>query len=114
MTVSGVLQIAGRSGGHLRRRAAQYLPQSGDVRVDERVIRQYGLRTGDDVNGETRNGKGGPALDLVSTINGRPAAELRDRPEFTSLTAIHPDVPLRLTSDLGPGNPATQVTCPVT
>jgi transcription termination factor Rho len=109
VTASGVLQIAGRS-GHLRRRAAAYLPQPGDVRVDERVIRQYGLRTGDDISGETRNGKGGPSLDRVATINGRPPAELQDRPEFNSLAAIHPDVPLRLTSDLGPGNPATATT----
>lgn len=107
MTALGVLQIAGRSGGHLRRRAAAYLPQPGDVRVDERVIRQYGLRTGDDIAGEIRSGKGGSALDRVTTINGYPAAELRDRPDFTSLTAIHPDAPLRLESDLGPGSPAT-------
>jgi transcription termination factor Rho len=32
----------------------------------------------------------------VTTINGRPAAELRERPEFQNLSAIHPDQQLRL------------------
>ncbi len=92
----GVLQIGGRSGGHLRRREAGYLPLPNDVRVEDRIIRQYGLRAGDDITGETRNGKGGAALDRVATINGRPAAELRERPEFQRLAAIHPDEALRL------------------
>ncbi len=96
----GVLQIGARSGGHLRRREAGYLPLPSDVRVDDRIIRQYGLRVGDDVVGETRNGKGGSALDRVATINGRPAAELRERPEFQRLAAIHPDEVLRLECDL--------------
>jgi len=37
-----------------------------------------------------------PSLERVTTINGRPAAEVRDRPEFQSLSAIHPDQQLRL------------------
>jgi len=98
----GVLQLAARAGagGHLRRREAAYLPQSGDVRVEDRLVRQYGLRTGDDISGEVRNGKGGPALATVATIHGRAAAELRDRPEFPSLPAVHPDQPLRLECEL--------------
>ena len=43
----GVLEIAGRGSGFLRRREAGYLPSNGDVHVGERLIRQYGLRTGD-------------------------------------------------------------------
>jgi len=93
--IQGVLQVSGR-GGHIRRREAGYLPQGGDIRVDDRVIRQYGLRSGDDVAGEARNGKGGGALESVATINGRPAAEVADRPEFQNLSAIHPNEPLRL------------------
>ena len=98
----GVLQLAARAGagGHLRRREAGYLPQSGDVRVEDRLVRQFGLRTGDDLTGEVRNGKGGPALATVATIHGRAAAELRDRPEFQNLPAVHPDQPLRLECEL--------------
>jgi len=92
----GVLQIDERSAGFLRQRQAGYLPLGSDVRVENRLIRQYGLRTGDDVAGVVRNGKGAPSLERVTTINGRPAAEVRDRPEFQSLSAIHPDQQLRL------------------
>jgi transcription termination factor Rho len=94
--VRGVLQLGGRAGGHLRRKEAGYLPLGSDIRVEDRVIRQYGLRTGDDIEGETRNGRGGAGLDQVATINTRPAAELGNRPEFQSLSAIHPNQPLRL------------------
>ena len=92
----GVLQIDERSAGFLRQRQAGYLPLGSDVRVEHRLIRQYGLRTGDDVAGVVRNGKGAPSLEQVTTINGRPAVEVRDRPEFQSLSAIHPDQQLRL------------------
>ena len=98
----GVLQLGGRAGagGHLRRRAAGYLAQHGDVRVEDRLVRRYGLRTGDDIAGEVRNGKGGAALASVAAINGRPAAELGERPDFQKLPAVHPDQPLRLECEL--------------
>ena len=94
----GVLQLAARAGagGHLRRRAAGYLPQSGDVRVEDRLVRQYGLRTGDDIAGQSRNGKGGPSLERVATINGHQAGALGERYHFQQLPAVHPDQPLRL------------------
>jgi transcription termination factor Rho len=107
MSVQGVLQLTGKGGGQLRRREAGYLPQSSDVRVEDRLVRQYGLRTGDDITGELRNGRGGAALDRVTTVNGAPAGSLENRPEFSRLSAIHPDSPLRLESPLGSADPAT-------
>jgi transcription termination factor Rho len=95
-TVLGVLQVDERATGYLRRREAGYLPLDSDVRVESRLIRQYGLRTGDDITGPVRNGKGTQSLDGVTTINGRPATELRDRPAFQNLSAVHPDQQLRL------------------
>jgi transcription termination factor Rho len=92
----GVLELSGRSGGSLRRREAGYLPQGNDVRVEDRVIRQYGLRTGDEIAGEIRNVKGGRSLGEIATVNGRPPGELLERPDFQKLPAIHPDQPLRL------------------
>ena len=47
----GVLELSGRGAGFLRRREAGYLPANGDVHVGERVIRQYGLRAGDEIDG---------------------------------------------------------------
>jgi transcription termination factor Rho len=94
----GVFEMAGRGSGFLRRREASYLPTSGDVHVGERVVRQYTLRTGDEIAGETRPGtKGrGPSLERVTTINGRPPEALQHRPEFGRLGAIHPNELLRL------------------
>ena len=94
--------MAGRGSGFLRRRETSYLPNSGDVHVGERVVRQYALRTGDEIAGETRSGtKGrGPSLERVTTINGRPPEALQHRPEFARLGAIHPTEPLRLECDL--------------
>ena len=66
----GVLEIAGRGSGFLRRREASYLPSNGDVHVGERLIRQYGLRVGDEVDGTVRpptKGKS-PSLDKITTI----------------------------------------------
>jgi transcription termination factor Rho len=94
----GVFETAARGSGFLRRREASYLPAAGDVYVGERVVRQYQLRTGDEVEGEARpGGKGrGPSLERVTAINGRPPEAARQRPDFGRLSAIHPNEPLRL------------------
>ncbi len=94
----GVLELAGKSNGFLRRREAGYLPDRSDVHVGERVIRQYELRAGDEIDGETRpGGKGrGATLEKVTAIDGRPPADVRRRPEFSQLGAIHPNEQLRL------------------
>jgi transcription termination factor Rho len=98
----GVLEMAGRGAGFLRRREAGYLPSNGDVHVGERVIRQHELRVGDEIEGETRpGGKGRSAtLEKVSVVNGRPPADMRRRPEFGRLGAIHPNEQLRLECSL--------------
>jgi transcription termination factor Rho len=101
----GILDITNRSNGFLRRAEAGYLPAAGDVHVGDRIIRQYGLRPGDEVDGQTKPGGKGrsPSLERVTSINGRPAAELRHRPEFSRLGAIHPSEMLRLESGLTRG-----------
>jgi transcription termination factor Rho len=97
----GVLELPGRGSGFLRRREASYLPSNGDVHVGERLIRQFGLRAGDEISGTVRpGGKGkGPSLDTVATILGQPAEALRERPEFARLGAVHPNERLRLEAD---------------
>src|SRR6185295_8514172 len=94
----GVLELAGRGTGFLRRREAGYLPSQGDVHVGERVIRQHELRAGDEIDGSTRPGGRGRSatLERVTSINGRPPAELRGRADFNRLGAIHPNEQLRL------------------
>jgi len=94
----GVLEIAGRGTGFLRRREAGYLSANGDVHVGDKIIRQYSLRTGDEIEGETRpGGKGrGATLSKVTAVNGRPPEELAQRLEFGRLGAVHPNEQLRL------------------
>ncbi len=95
---AGVLELAGKGGGFLRRRETGYLPADGDIHVGERVIRQFELRPGDEIEGDARGGgKGrGPTLEKVTSINGRPPEQMRGRPEFTRLGAIHPNEQIRL------------------
>ena len=105
----GVLELAGKGSGFLRRREAGYLPSNGDVHVGERLIRQLGLRPGDEIDGSVRTGgKGrGPSLEKVTSS---PGEELRitlgERPEFNRLPAIHPNEQLRLEADGAAGGQA--------
>jgi transcription termination factor Rho len=94
----GVLEIAGKGVGFLRRREASYLPSQGDVHVGERLIRQFGLRAGDEVDGTVRQAaKGkGPSLETITAVHGRPPETLGERPEFSSLGAVHPNEQLLL------------------
>ena len=55
----GVLEIAGKGSGFLRRREASYLPSQGDVHVGERLLRQFGRRTGDEIGAAIGRGIGG-------------------------------------------------------
>jgi transcription termination factor Rho len=96
--MQGVLELVGRN-GFLRRREAGYLSERGDVHVGERIIRQYELRPGDEIEGDTRpGGKGrGPTLERVTSVLARPPADIpRPRPDFARRGAIHPNEQLRL------------------
>jgi len=88
---TGVLDIDGNGKGYLR--SANCLPTPNDVQVSATLIRRYGLRKGDTVEGV----RGGPrALAEVERINGRTPQELRGRPHFRDLTPLHPRDRLRL------------------
>ena len=109
----GVLELAGRGSGFLRRREASYLPSQGDVHVGERLIRQYGLRTGDEIAGSVRAPSKGKSasLETVSAVLGKPPEILARRPEFSRLGAVHPNEPLRLEPPAGspPSDPTNRV-----
>ncbi|MFD3926085.1 transcription termination factor Rho [Streptomyces sp. NPDC058614] len=89
---TGVLDIAHNGQGYLRA-AASCLPTPTDVQVSAALIRRYGLRKGDTVEGV----RGGPrALAEVERINGRTPEVRRRRPHFRDLTPLHPRDRLRL------------------
>ncbi|MFC9843429.1 transcription termination factor Rho [Streptomyces sp. NPDC060223] len=88
----GVLDIAHNGQGYLRA-TTSCLPTPTDVQVSAALIRRYGLRKGDTVEGV----RGGPrALTEAERINGRTPEELRRRPHFHDLTPLHPRDRLRL------------------
>jgi transcription termination factor Rho len=73
--------------------------------VGERLIRQYGLRTGDEIAGSVRApAKGKSAtLETITAVQGKSPERLRERPEFSRLGAVHPNEQLRLEATAGAG-----------
>ncbi|ULR48579.1 transcription termination factor Rho [Streptomyces deccanensis] len=92
--VTGVLETAqGGQGGQGRLRVEGCLPTPADPQVPAALIRRYGLRKGDTVEG-VHDGR--RSLTEVERINGRTPQELRGRPHFRELTPLHPRERLRL------------------
>ncbi|MCI0433179.1 MAG: transcription termination factor Rho [Gemmatimonadetes bacterium] len=91
---SGVLDLTSNGAGFLRQRESSYLPADHDVYVPPKIIQRFGLRAGDEVEGEAGRppGRGkSPPLIRVTTVHGRDPDELRGRPEFQRLAAQHPN-----------------------
>ena len=98
-TAQGILDITSKGVGFIRRRQTGYHPVRGDVHVGQKLIRQFGLKTGDEIEGGAAKPQGrGKSLSLrhVISINQRPPKEMNGRPDFKSLTAIHPNTQLTL------------------
>jgi transcription termination factor Rho len=120
--ISGVVDL-GDGRGFLR--TAGYRRSAADIPISPVQVRQYGLRSGDLIEGTagTRPGKSQPdktqrskaqsgktqqnkarpdtpregrTLLAVESVNGLPVAEARHRPEFDSLTPVYPNQRFRL------------------
>ena len=95
----GVLEVLGGGSGFLRRQDSGYVPGNDDIYVGARVINKFGLRTGDELWGEVgdrpKSGKS-PPLTRLRLVNGRLPEDMKNRPEFNRLSAMHPDQQLRL------------------
>lgn len=89
--VSGVLDIERGGQGQLRTEGC--LPSPGDPQVPAALVRRYGLRKGDTVDGLRGDRR---ALTEVTLVNGRTPEELRGRPHFHDLTPLHPNERIRL------------------
>ena len=102
---SGVLEITEKGYGFLRQAKNQYRPTPGDVFVGKDFIRHGGLRTGLFVEGRVlppTKRKGGPKLDEVLNISGRPADEYTDIIRFNEMTVVDPHPQLKLETPGGP------------
>ncbi|HEX8693450.1 MAG TPA: transcription termination factor Rho [Longimicrobium sp.] len=96
---SGLLEILPSGSGFLRSAANGYQAADGDIFVSQSLIRRFGLRTGDRVEGPvgTPPGRGKSApLAEVASVNGLPPEQARGRVDFGSLPATYPDEQLVL------------------
>ncbi|MFJ3658520.1 transcription termination factor Rho [Streptomyces nigra] len=87
--VTGVLDIDPSGKGHLR--SPSLLPSPDDPQVSPALIRRYGLRKGDLVDGERGERR---TLTGVVRVDGR--APGQDRRRFGDLTPLHPRERIRL------------------
>ncbi len=95
----GILEVLGSGSGFIRRRDAGYLPGTGDIYVSQKTIQQFGLRTGDEIEGEVGKAPGrgkSPPLARLSRVNGLAPEDVRRRPDFARLSALHPQEQLIL------------------
>jgi len=102
--VSGILGI---SDGRAFLRRAGYQRGPDDVYVAPALIKQYGLRAGDLLEGAARPPRTGktrdkyPGLIRVDSVNGADPAMAAQRPEFAELTPLYPQDRLRLEGPAG-------------
>ncbi len=95
----GVLETLSDGFGFLRSPESNYLPGPDDIYMTPQLIRRYGLRTGDTVEGQIRAPKDGEryfALTMVRTINFDEPEIARHRINFDNLTPFYPTSRLNL------------------
>jgi len=96
---AGTIEVLNDGFGFLRSPEANYLAGPDDIYVAPSIVRRFGLRTGDTVEGEIRGPKEGEryfALTRVTTINFDDPDQVRHRVNFDNLTPLYPDRKLRL------------------
>lgn len=90
----GVLEIMTEGYGFLRSSDYNYLTSPDDIYVAPNQIHQFGLKTGDVVEGTVkipRENEKFFTLQHVERINGREPREVRDRIAFEHLTPLFPE-----------------------
>ena len=95
----GVLELMSDGFGFLRSGDYNYLTSPDDVFVPMNLIRQYGLKPGDVVEGRVRIPRENDKffmLQRVQTINGLDPIVVRDRVAFEHLTPLFPEEKLQL------------------
>lgn len=101
LTSSGVLEVMADGYGFLRSSDYNYLTSPDDVYVSQAQIKQYGLKTGDVVEGGIRPPREGekyfPLCKIIS-VNGLSPELIRDRVPFEHLVPLFPDEKFDLTS----------------
>ncbi len=102
----GVLEVMQDGFGFLRSPEANYLAGPDDIYVAPAIVKKWGLRTGDTVEGEInapRNGEKYFSLVKINRVNFGSPEELRYRVNFDDLTPLYPDTPIKM--EYGDGAP---------
>lgn len=97
----GVLELMNDGYGFLRSSDYNYLTSPDDIYVTANQIYQYGLKSGDVIEGKVRIPREGEkffTLASVEHINGRELKEVRDRIAFEHLTPLFPEEKFNLCS----------------
>jgi len=100
--VSGVLDIANEGSGLLR---PSFASSNKDIYISSSQIRRFNLRVGDYVGGQARAPKDNErywGLLKVEKVNNVLIDELKERPDFDTMTAIYPDSRINLTTGAEP------------
>lgn len=91
----GVLEVMSDGTGFLRSSDFNYLTSPDDVYVSQKVIKQYGLKTGDTVQAVVRppyrDNEKSYLLVKIESVNGRSPESVRDRVPFDYLTPLFPE-----------------------
>src|SRR5438105_7751206 len=104
--IEGEIEVLSNGSGFVRAHPPEQSEE--DVYVSAAQVRRCELITGDRIAGPIRPRRRSErfaSLHRVDTINGRPAAELADRPHFDGLPAVFPDQRLELSA----GDPSLEV-----
>ena len=112
ITANGVLEVMPDGYGFLRSSDYNYLSSPDDIYVSIAQIKRYGLKTGDVVECHVRPPHDGEKyfpLTSIDKINGRDAAEVRDRIPFDHLTPLFPDEKFILCGDPSTTNLSTRI-----
>ena len=100
----GVLEVMPEGFGFLRSSDYNYLSSPDDIFINQQTVKQYGLKTGDVVEGPVRpplHGEKYFPLIRVDRINGCNPDTVRDRSPFENLTPLFPDEKFKLCSGKG-------------
>ena len=110
ISVEGFLDL--RSDGYGFLRVNGGIPSRDDCYVPVKMVRDFGLRSGDSIRGTSRpaaRNEKNPALLSVDAVNERDPEEARGRPNFDELTPIFPDEQLVLERASSPANLTSRI-----
>ncbi len=102
ITGSGVIEVLQDGFGFLRSADANYLAGPDDIYVSPNIVKRFGLRTGDIVEGTIRGPKEGEryfALLKLNSICFESPENQRHKVHFDNLTPLYPDERLKMEID---------------